>query len=707
MLKNKLLLTGVCLLASYASKASIDDYYPYKVLPSASNYGNTGILEMPNARMMQEGQLRWNFSASYPNEFTTLTASPFNWLEATYRYTEIKNEKYGPSGYSGNQTLKDKGFDIKALIKKETYYFPAIALGLRDIAGSGDFSSEYLVGTKKYGKLDLTLGLGWGVLGTDNNIGNPLKSIREGFGTRNDTSDLGGSFTVKNWFSGKTALFGGIEYDIPKRGLRLKMEYDTSNPDFYEKVSKVHSRFNVGVDYSLSENLNITTAFERGSQFRVSFKLTGNFLNDSIPKPKPKKVAKLNKQQQENVKNNKGIFYTSLNLNLRQEGILIQGAELRDDEVDVAIATGRFFSATRPVGRTARMTAALAPDEVKKINIYHMNGDLEVAKFSIGRDYFERADNNKLSSAELLELSTIESPNEDALYSRAEFQPTVTFPEFNWSMSPGLNHQIGGPEGFYLGQLFWKTDFTFKFRRNLLLYSSLGFNIYDTFDDFANPSQSSIPKVRSDIQEYLSEGKNNIQRIQLEYFNQPFKDVFTRFDLGYLEPMFGGVGGEVLWRPFEKNYSIGFSLHKVKQRDYDQLFSFRDYQTTTGHLGIYYDFPYQIRSQLLIGKYLAGDKGATIDLSRRFQSGFSLGIFASKTNLSAEEFGEGSFDKGFYFSIPTQLFYADFSTGIISFGLHPLTKDGAAKLQQHNTLISIVGDQNRDSMIRDWDNLLK
>ena len=707
MLKNKLLLTGVCLLASYASKASIDDYYPYKVLPSASNYGNTGILEMPNARMMQEGQLRWNFSASYPNEFTTLTASPFNWLEATYRYTEIKNEKYGPSGYSGNQTLKDKGFDIKALIKKETYYFPAIALGLRDIAGSGDFSSEYLVGTKKYGKLDLTLGLGWGVLGTDNNIGNPLKSIREGFGTRNDTSDLGGSFTVKNWFSGKTALFGGIEYDIPKRGLRLKMEYDTSNPDFYEKVSKVHSRFNVGVDYSLSENLNITTAFERGSQFRVSFKLTGNFLNDSIPKPKPKKVAKLNKQQQENVKNNKGIFYTSLNLNLRQEGILIQGAELRDDEVDVAIATGRFFSATRPVGRTARMTAALAPDEVKKINIYHMNGDLEVAKFSIGRDYFERADNNKLSSAELLELSTIESPNEDALYSRAEFQPTVTFPEFNWSMSPGLNHQIGGPEGFYLGQLFWKTDFTFKFRRNLLLYSSLGFNIYDTFDDFANPSQSSIPKVRSDIQEYLSEGKNNIQRIQLEYFSQPFKDVFTRFDLGYLEPMFGGVGGEVLWRPFEKNYSLGFSLHKVKQRDYDQLFSFRDYQTTTGHLGIYYDFPYQIRSQLLIGKYLAGDKGATIDLSRRFKSGFSLGIFASKTNLSAEEFGEGSFDKGFYFSIPTQLFYADFSTGIISFGLHPLTKDGAAKLQQHNTLISIVGDQNRDSMIRDWDNLLK
>ena len=52
---------------------------------------------MPNARMMSEAQLRFNFSASFPNEFTSLTASPFNWLEATYRYTEIKNVKYGPA----------------------------------------------------------------------------------------------------------------------------------------------------------------------------------------------------------------------------------------------------------------------------------------------------------------------------------------------------------------------------------------------------------------------------------------------------------------------------------------------------------------------------------------------------------------------------------------------------------------------------------
>ena len=103
---------------------------------------------------------------------------------------------------------------------------------------------------------------------------------------------------------------------------------------------------------------------------------------------------------------------------------------------------------------------------------------------------------------------------------------------------------------------------------------------------------------------------------------------------------------------------------------------------------------------------MAGDKGATLDLSRRFNSGFTLGIFATKTDLSAEEFGEGSFDKGFYIAIPTQIFYSDFRSGNITFGLHPLTKDGGAILNKHNQLIGILGDSNLRSISRDWDNLL-
>ena len=705
MSKPKLWLLGCLFVSSNFLFSSIESYYPYKVIPSASNYGNTGIFEIPNARMMPQAQLRFNFSSSYPHEFTSLTASPFYWLEATYRYAEVKNQLYGPSAYSGNQSLKDKGFDIKFLLKRETYFSPAISIGLRDIAGTGLFSSEYLVSSKKIGSLDLSLGIGWGLLGSANNISNPLKSLNDSFKSRNDSFDQGGEFSYKNWFSGNAALLGGLEYDFPKKGLRLKLEYDTSYPDKRNSL-EVRSRINIGLSYDFSDNLSFSSSFERGSQFRVAFHLKGNFLRDTIKKPSPKTVQKLNRDQQERIKKDNDLFYRSLNLSLRDESIFIQGATLDNDEVDIAVASTRFFTLTRQIGRTARIAAALSPDEIEKINVHVMNGDFQVAKVTLGKEYFEKADKGNLGSSELLDLSVLNSENSQPLYRDASFVPKVNFPEYTWNMSPAIKHQIGGPEGFYLGQLSWKTDTTIKFRRNLTLHTSFGINIYDTFKGLNNPSQSSIPRVRSDIQDYLTEGKNNIQRFQLEYFGAPFNDVFTRFDLGYLEEMFGGIGGEVLYRPFNKKYSLGFSAHKVKQRAYNQLLSFRDYTTVTGHLGIYYDLPSNIRSKILIGKYLAGDKGVTLDLSRRFKSGFTLGIFATKTNLSAEEFGEGSFDKGFYISVPTQMFYPDYRTGVISFGLHPLTKDGGAILNQHNSLIGILGDSNSSSIIRDWDNIL-
>ena len=64
------------------------------------------------------------------------------------------------------------------------------------------------------------------------------------------------------------------------------------------------------------------------------------------------------------------------------------------------------------------------------------------------------------------------------------------------------------------------------------------------------------------------------------------------------------------------------------QRDYDQLFTFRDYNTTTGHITFYIHEP---KTHLLFklkgGKYLARDSGITLDISRRFRSGKTLVAF--------------------------------------------------------------------------------
>ena len=182
--KYKLLFFALVVLSNNSIFASIEDYYPYSVNPSHSNYGNTGLLEIPNARFMTPASIRFSFSNSFPLEFTALTATPFENFEATYRYVEIKNKKYGPSYYSGNQSFKDKAFDIKIGLIKETQKLPSVAIGLRDIGGTGLLSSEYLVFSKKIGSLDLTTGFGWGLLGSTADVSNPLSFISENFKIR-------------------------------------------------------------------------------------------------------------------------------------------------------------------------------------------------------------------------------------------------------------------------------------------------------------------------------------------------------------------------------------------------------------------------------------------------------------------------------------------------------------------------------------------
>ena len=111
-------------------------------------------------------------------------------------------------------------------------------------------------------------------------------------------------------------------------------------------------------------------------------------------------------------------------------------------------------------------------------------------------------------------------------------------------------------------------------------------------------------------------------------------------------------------------------------------------------------------ANLSFGKYLAKDKGYTLDLSRRTKSGFEAGIFFTRTNVSAAEFGEGSFDKGFYFKIPFSLFSSNYSRDKINFKLRPLTRDGGAKLEHDKRLIDLMNNSSFSEIYGGWNGFL-
>ena len=214
--------------------AALSDYIYPNQKPSFSNYGTLGLMQNPNARFHEEGTLGFSYSIMQPYLRGSIVAYPFDWMEASYQYADINNQLYSQSfAFSGNQTFKDKGFDVKFRLLKETEILPQIAVGFRDFAGTGIFASEYIVGSKlikdlPIGHIDFTFGLGWGVLAGNQTNENLFVKLGDRFRTRETVSGTrGGEVTFDSFFSGEMGTFGGIELFLPyANGSRLKLEYD-------------------------------------------------------------------------------------------------------------------------------------------------------------------------------------------------------------------------------------------------------------------------------------------------------------------------------------------------------------------------------------------------------------------------------------------------------------------------------------------------
>lgn len=187
--------------------------------PSYNNYGSVGLMQNPTARMAKEGELAITYSDMEEYRRYTVNLQLLPWLETTAFYTRFPNRLYSNfPGFSGDSILTDKGFDVKARLWQESYWLPEVSVGLRDLAGTGLFDAEYIVGSKRFGPVDISLGLGFGRLGTYDDVSNPFCEVSDEYCTRKTGfSGKGGELEYDQWFTGPMALFGGIEYQTPGR----------------------------------------------------------------------------------------------------------------------------------------------------------------------------------------------------------------------------------------------------------------------------------------------------------------------------------------------------------------------------------------------------------------------------------------------------------------------------------------------------------
>ena len=87
-------------------------------------------------------------------------------------------------------------------------------------------------------------------------------------------------------------------------------------------------------------------------------------------------------------------------------------------------------------------------------------------------------------------------------------------------------------------------------------------------------------------------------------------------------------------------------------------------------------------------------------------SGWKAGFFFSQTNVSAEQFGEGSFDKGFYFHFPMSIFSKGYNKNVNGFKMRTMTRDGGQKLELNNRLIDSFYGSTYTEINENWNNFL-
>ncbi|MFM2634814.1 YjbH domain-containing protein [Vibrio alginolyticus] len=687
--------------------------------PSQSDFGGVGLMQMPTGRMAPEGEFNFSVTGSDEYLFYNATLQVMPWLETTIRYTRVASIPYDPTFPNVDNEYTDKGIDFKVRLLKESQYIPELSLGVRDFAGTGLFDAEFLAATKRYsnsklGTFDFTLGMGWGYLGTRDTVTNPFCKASDKFCDRpSEFLSTGGTTNFDRAFKGPAALFGGIEYQTLHKPLRFKLEYDgndysTDYPVIQAGVDmSPHTPWNFGVLYRLGM-ADFRLSYERGDTLVAGLTLNTNF-NDMPSFWRDTPTPEIEDSQPEELSD---VDWERVTEDLDKiAGYQNTRIYVDDNTVTVVGEQKKYRDRNEAHEKAAAVLYNEVPDNIDTFTINERSRGLIGDQTVISKEKYR----------DFAQVNYINPKIEDAT-SRATTQPMGEsvydgFERFDWGFAPKLVQTLGNAEDFYLFSVGLSGNASYWLTDNLEIGGSLYWDWYNNYDKFiyvTPPDGTTVPRVRTMFRAYQNEHAVTMSNLQLTWFQEYSDTMDQQFYAGYLESMFAGVGTEFLYRPQGANWAIGADVNVISQRDPQSYFGVYDekwqnvpeygrpFQVIdkgfTGFVSGYYypqwEFLQDLMIQVDVGQFLAGDVGTQINVSKQFKSGVIAGAFASFTDLSADEFGEGSFTKGFYLSIPFDIMTVKPSNNRANFSWQPLTRDGGQKLGRKYSLIELTDERN-------------
>ena len=649
---------------------------------SANDWGTLGLMQTPSARMAAAGTLRINLSAASPYTRLNFMLQPLDWLEFGFRYTDIANQAYDASGTISSQSYKDKSLDLKLRLNQESAYLPQFALGMVDVGGTGLFSSEYLVASKRYGNTDWNLGLAWGYLGGRRNVNNPLGWINPNLQQRPEVAvGQGGTVSTNTMFTGPASSFGGVQWRVPTVPLQLKLEYDGNNyrREPFAAQFQPKSPFNMGLVYRYSSSVDWTLGYERGDQWMFGLTLHENLAATNTPKlldpPAPAFSAQPAAAEP---------AWQSTAQDIERLTLWpVLALEARSDVLWVHVSSDGAAYVQDRLQRLVQVLHRDAPARVQRFVVIFEERGLAVHAELFDRAAWVRTQTQAQAHSQSTAAQRAFAPRASMVTKPSTGTVVMRPNAYTFGVEPLFDQIFGGPDAFVLYELGMQAKGEYRFAPSTWIGGAAFGRVLDNYSAFRYDAPSNLPRVRTYAREYATTSALNLLHLQLTHVNQVADNQYLSLYGGLLEGMFAGVGAEWLYRPWRSPVAWGLDVNRVQQRGFAQDFSLRDYSVNTGHATVYWDTGVEnILAKVSVGQYLAGDQGATLDVSRRFSNGVVIGVYATRTNVSAEQFGEGSFDKGLYLSIPLDAMLARSSNASVNFRWRPLLRDGGAQLNR-------------------------
>lgn len=673
--------------------------------PTLSFFGAPGMVDMPVATPMRDGDVSLSVGGFDSTARGALNFQITPRLSGSFRYSWIDEFNPGP------EARFDRSFDLRFLLIEETDRLPALTIGLQDFGGTGIYSGEYLVGTKTFGRLRATAGLGWGRFGSRNGFDNPLGFLSSEFDDRGDiTTGIGdtGQLDFSDWFRGEAAIFGGLQYMATDQ-LVLTLEYSS---DAYETEEErlgfeQDSPINLAATYRFHNGLDLTGAWLYGNTFGLAMSYTFNPANPPAGDPGPggprvtprASAADLGwSLPAEPATGVPAQAEAGIAERLAAEGITLVALQRQGSTLRLHLRNDRYYAEAQGLGRAARALTGVLPPEVETLVLIPMREGVALSAVTLQRSDLEELSGDVDGAWKSYARSDIA----DARPYRADLS-RIEAPRLSYALDGYLGPTFSDPDN-PVAEGGLRFDASYRLAPGLSVKGQLRQPLVrpSSHEPPVGAASPDVPQVRSDAGYFDDDSDLEIRELTLDHIGRPAPDYYSRLSVGYLEQMYAGVSGELLWKPVSGPLALGAEVNYVTKRDPDEALGLGDYDVVTGHVSAYYDFGQGYMGQIDAGRYLAGDWGATFALDREFDNGFSLGAYFTLTDVSKDDFGEGSFDKGIRFSIPLSWFTGEPSRRTFDSTLRPINGDGGARLQVSNRLYDEIRQGHVSELREDW-----